>query len=745
LLKPSRTMLQGFSMGIGAGASRTLFAVAALAGAIGCSSPDDEVLAGSDVSGPSSTGAGGWAAAGTSTGGPSGAGGGGLGTGEGSPQSWQKTTDELLFPSVSVGGKDKLELRRVRVSTVVEGLCARTVVDHIFYNPFPQTLEGVFSYPLPPEASVSFFGMFDGTTAADPPFFGPKDALEKASAEQIATAGPDQIVAGADASLWPNGKTARVVRSAKATNAYELESAQQIDPGLVEEVAPGSFRVRVFPLPGNAFVRLLIAYEQTLPRVGGELEYTLGLPKGPIDELSLTFTGSKQHLSALGYAGTVPGVAALEGASAHTYTAAFKGESPGGTFVFKAVAAASTSQADALAGTDAGLGHDYFQVRLHPDLSGAPIASVGNPYGVFLVDTSWSEHPDQFAVNLQILEAILVGSPELKSFRVMTFDTGARWLGGWTTNDAVGRADTMSALGAILLEGATDVGAALDRLAAETSLPAGETLDVFLLSDGVLTWGDASALSIALRFAKQAPFASRVFAYRTGLGADNLALLRELTRTGAIFNCFSKADVPGCAIAHRSAGVAIESVVLAPAAPGGALASNLLVAGRQAALFPGATLTLAGRLLQSGAAVVQIKGKSLGTPIEIAVPVTLAPAGALAPRAWAEIAVSQLAETHDPALEGLAMAIAQRYRIASRLGSFLVLESEQDYVAYDLEDETAKFQGQPIAELVAAGLGKLAGGLTSWLRLRTTLFEWKDVNKIPSLDGGNLVARPPPP
>ncbi len=720
----------------------------ALVFAVGCSSAsnkqaDEAMSSGVGVTVGGSTagttaGAGGSYSTGYSSSSAAGTGGGGYQeVDSGANQSWQKTTGDTLFPAISVGGKDKLDLVRMRVTTVIEGLRARTVVDHVFYNPFDKVLEGTLTSPLPPEATVSFFGMFDATSSKDPDFFGPSDALKGATPEAVANAQPDALVQGADKSLWAGGKIARVVKSAQATNAYEQETAKQIDPGLVEEVAPNTFRTRVYPLPPHAWVRVVLAYEQTLPRVAGELEYALPLPKGAIDDVSFTFTGSKGALASLSYQGTVPSVAPVPGAQDWTYGASFTGSSPGGTFVFKAKAAGSTAEADALAGSDADLGKDYFYLRIQPDLS-ALKGSAGSARGIFLLDTSFSEHPSQFWVNFEILKGILEGSPELKQFRVMTFDTSARWLGGWTANDAAGRASATAAVQKILLEGATNVGAALDLLA-KAGVPAGETVDLFLLSDGVLTWGDSNVPAIAQRFATQTPFSSRFFAYRTGL-AENLALLGALSHTGAIFNCLTPADVAACAVAHRSAGIVVDSVELVPSG-NGAEAANLLVAGRQATLFPGATMTLAGQLVKPGAATVTVKGKSLGAPIEVDVPVTLQPKGILAPRAWAEIAVTQLAETGDASLEGLAMAIAQRYRVASRLGSFLILQSENDYVKFNLADETAKFQGQSIAKLVSAGLAKLGQGLSSWQRLYAVIDDWKNVNHIADLDGGKLASK----
>ena len=44
----------------------------------------------------------------------------------------------------------------------------------------------------------------------------------------------------------------------------------------------------------------------------------------------------------------------------------------------------------------------------------------------------------------------------------------------------------------------------------------------------------------------------RVFAYRTGVGAENLALFRALSSRGGVFSCLTMESISSCATAHRS-------------------------------------------------------------------------------------------------------------------------------------------------------------------------------------------------
>ncbi|MCA9547309.1 MAG: VWA domain-containing protein, partial [Myxococcales bacterium] len=341
------------------------------------------------------------------------------------------------------------------------------------------------------------------------------------------------------------------------------------------------------------------------------------------------------------------------------------------------------SPVDVLAGTDPRRDEAYALLRLTaPALEGE--AQAARRRGVFLLDTSWSGTPGRFGVDVALLEAILRNNPALEEFAVLTFDTGARWLTqGWRPNQGAERDGVLATLDRVLLEGATDVGAALQAVR-EAAFIGGEPIDLFVLTDGALTWGDADAERIAQRL-KASGLDARVFAYRTGLGAENGALLAALTRRGAAFNCLTADSVAACSTAHTAPGLLIDTVEVVGVGEQAALMDDLVVAGGQATLFPGAQLTVAGRLLVPGDAELRITGTRAGEAVTLSHPVTLTPTGELAPRAWGELAVARLLAPRDGALDQAATAIAQHFRIISRVTSLLVLEADADYATYDLD------------------------------------------------------------
>lgn len=266
-------------------------------------------------------------------------------------------------------------------------------------------------------------------------------------------------------------------------------------------------------------------------------------------------------------------------------------------------------------------------------------------------------------------------------------------------------------------------------------------VDVLVLSDGVIDLGETSAETLPGRFVAETPFAARFFAYRLGIGGDNVALYQALTRKGgAVFNCLTGAEVSACAVAHEAPGMSVDSVTIEGSGSDGAQVSDVLVAGRQATLFPGANLTLAARVAKPGAAIVHIKGIAPGVgPLDLTVPVLLQVSGELAPRAWAEIAVAQLLETHEVKFEGLALALSQHYGILSRIGSFLVLDSKDVWTKYSLDGETLALGNPALDKLLAAALQVQAAVQTTWQQLYAQLKVGNSKSKVMAVDGGKLL------
>ncbi len=613
------------------------------------------------------------------------------------PQVWKRDRAQPTMARVYVGDGNSLELVSLHVTTTIEGPRARTVVDHIFCNKHDKQLEGTFEYPLPSGASPSYFAMFLGQSRETVPVrFGRRNSARE-TPTALDSLAPDQLVKHVDTADWGELREGRVVNNQKAAEAYEDVVRGKIDPALLEYAGGNTFRGRVFPIPSKGYNRVILAYEETLPMLEGEMIYRFPLPGCDLKEMAFNL-----HANAADF----KRVRMLPDAKLETkdrkvsFTRNWSNEKPKGEIVVGCIPGVPRVQA--VSGRQGDNGPLYLYARLRPNL---PAVEKGEPFAsnaVFLVDTSLSEHPDRFAVSMKLLKRILEDDPDIANFNVLAFNVGASWVapGGWLPNTPAGRETAFARLDGIVLEGATDVSRALDLLAKPGwNVPAGSHLNCFLLSDGNLNWGETDVAPLVARFEQKSPFACRFHCYRTGLGAENLELFETLTRKGGgIFNCYGEADVKAAAQAHRNHCLQVESVrlnfglVASERHSKFCIPTDVLVAGRRAAVYPGGELLVTGCFdfagSRSGWAEVQgtFRGKKFVEEFNF----DLFVSGELAPRAWAEVAVASLLALNDPKLDELVTAYCQQFGIASRVASFLVLENDAEYKRLNLDQERGK-------------------------------------------------------
>ncbi len=617
---------------------------------------------------------------------------------ENAPVVWKRDRNRPSFARVYVGDGNSLELVNLRVTVTVEGPRARTVVDHVFYNPHDRRLEGTFEYPLPTGASPAHFAMYLGSaqpTVATrfrwnkdgPPL--PDLVLADGKTKDVAK------VKDVETYDWGKLQEARVVGKDKALETYEEVVRGKIDPALLEYAGGNTFSGRVFPIQAKGFNRVILAYEETLPVVGDDLLYRYPMPDCKLTELEMTLDANVTKGQVLVKKPDARDWSVAEQTTGETYhfQHIWTEHGPGGEAVFKLTPANANVQA--VAGRQGESGPRYVYARVRPDLK----AERADPFAskaVFLLDTSLSEHPDRFNVSMKLLRRILENDPEIKQFNVLTFDVAARWLTptGFLDNTKEGRETAFKRLDGILLEGATDVSAALNKLCQPGfAIDVGTPLNVFLLSDGQATWGEANVGQMVASFESRCPYPTRFHCYRTGLGADNAELFEALTRRGGgVFNCFGDGELVAAAQAHRNQCFQVESVHF----EGGQAMSDILIAGRKACVYPGGDLVVAARLAGDktpsahAKTTLVVEGKYLGQKHVEEYTVELTPGSDLAARAWGEVAVASLLAVNDPKLDPLVTAYCQQFGIGSRVASFLVLENDADYKRLNLEAERGK-------------------------------------------------------
>ncbi len=626
------------------------------------------------------------------------------------PQVWKRDDSQPSFARIYVGDGNALELVSLHVTVTVEGPRARTLVDHIFRNPHDRQLEGTFEYPLPTGASPSYFAMFLGQTRDTvPPRWGGRNNTPPPPPDALARLSPAEVVKQVSTADWGRLQEARVVSKEKALETYEEVVRGRIDPALLEYGGANTFRGRVFPIPPKGYNRVLIAYEEVLPFAGDRCVYRFPLPEVKLTDLQFHLNASTAECKDASFA--PKDAKKAEGGSLLAYSKTWADKGPGGEALF--AFRPPLPQVQAVTGRQGESGPLYLYARLRPELK-VEKAEPFAKHAVFLLDTSLSEHPDRFGVSMKLLRKVLETDPDVKHFNVLAFSVGAAWAEpkGWLENTPANRDKVFAALDGLVLEGATDLSTALDALASPADaqpplagLEPGAPLNVFLLSDGQITWGESDAAALAARFEARCPFRTRFHCYRTGLGADNVELFEALTRRGGgVFNCFGEGDVAPAAAAHRSQCLTVERVRIT----GGPAAEDVLVAGRRAAVYPGGDLLVAARVAGPGKTTIVVEGSFLGQKYVQEYAVDVAAGGELAARGWGEVAVASLLALNDPTLDGVVTAYCQEFGIGSRVASFLVLENDADYKRFNLQQE----RGQAIARDLGAFLDDAWRGLS---------------------------------
>lgn len=632
---------------------------------------------------------------------------------------WQRAAHRPAFARVYVGGGNALELVRMRVTVRIEGARARTVVDHIFRNPHDRQLEGTFEYPLPPNASASYYAMFLTGEQTETPEFFPRRELADLPPGALASMAPPDVGRRVHQPTWGALREGRVVPRETGRRVYEQIVRRKIDPALLEYASGNTFRGRVFPIQPKGLSRVIVAYEEHLDFAGDAIRYRFPLPDCPLELLHVTATLPEAEARADRWA-PADGAVRRVADGRIVYEQAWETtRGPGGEVVLAWTPTSDTVQA--AAGLDPTRAGSAWYARVRPQLA----ADLERPWAsraVFLLDTSLSEYPDRFNANLAVMRCILESDAAIERFNVMCFDVGAWWIArdGWISNDAAGRARAFAALDQVLLEGATDLGVALEQLAA-ARFDAGEeraNVNVFLLTDGQVNWGERDADRMLAAFDQRASVETRFFCYRTGLGAENTELFDKLTRRGGgVFNVFNESMATEAALAHRRPCLVVDEVQVTDA--NGTLAGDVVVAGRRASVYPGGELVVAWRDDSADAAAlaaavyhVVVRGRLQGEVKELSFPVAANTAGELAPRAWAEIAVNQMLAAGDPDLEPLATAYAQQFRIGSRVTSFLVLEADADYKRFGIDAEAGKLKVADVGRFLAARIAARVAALT---------------------------------
>ncbi len=153
----------------------------------------------------------------------------------------------LLTPTNS--SSNPLTIREHHVNVTINHGYATTSVEQIFFNPNPQDLEAIYSFPVPDKAAVGEF------------------------------------------TYWIDGKpvTGEVVEKQKAKQIYEQEKQAGRETALVEKDSHKTFDISVSPVRANSEVRIRLVYIQAAHVDTSIGRYIYPLEDGGVDEVKNAF------------------------------------------------------------------------------------------------------------------------------------------------------------------------------------------------------------------------------------------------------------------------------------------------------------------------------------------------------------------------------------------------------------------------------------------------------------------------
>jgi hypothetical protein len=272
---------------------------------------------------------------------------------------------------------------------------ARTVVEETFVNHTGGVLEGVFTFPLPADASISGFGMWIGSELVE------ADVVEKERAREI----------------------------------FETLLRERADPALLEWSGRNLFKARVFPILPHAAKRIRLSYTQVLPWRGGGYRYQYPLTSDmlkqhPLERLAIDVRiDSALPLERV----ACPTHAARLDRGAHAARVEFVAQSYVPTRDFEIEIEPSTRQSEAVLVTHHRGNDGYFMLQLMPPSAGGSwqrrtVDGASRPLELLvLADTSASIDATSRSRQAELIDALLASLAPRDKFNLATCDVDCRW------------------------------------------------------------------------------------------------------------------------------------------------------------------------------------------------------------------------------------------------------------------------------------------------------------------------------
>ncbi|NVB43258.1 hypothetical protein G6O69_35870 [Pseudenhygromyxa sp. WMMC2535] len=587
--------------------------------------------------------------------------------------------------------RQSLRIGEQKVEVAISGRIARTQIEQSFVNDSSQTLEGIYQFPLPADASISDLQLLVGDTWVR------GEMLEKTRARQIFR----QIV------------DATVPR----------------DPALLQWEKGGIFKLDIFPIPGHGERRIKIAYTQVLPEVADTLRYRYpmggsGATATEIGEFefSVEVDGRELDEDALAKVSTPMAELARERRGAGLRLDMRERDyQPTHELGVDVPLAKDARKVMAATHRDAD-GQGYFMLSLEPELK---LQADPRPvHYAFVLDRSHGTTPELWTAAEGLSRAMLSTLEPDDRFTVLACDAACDRLSGGlrSASEGAGQARELERfLDAQVLAGASDIGNMLEQAAAALGERRGDEGGlgglggegggeaervIVYLGDGIPTSGALTPDELGALV--DGPLATtRVQAVAMGARSDLLVLDSLVRQSGGdLLRADARDDLHALARELRlRAQVPVARDLELELPPG----LREVYPKSIPALRPGDTLTLVGKLADGDPAALRgdlrLRGRSPSGVVDERFAVMLdaeysVEGGAWAagvhahlPRTWAQEEISHLTQTEGASAKDRIVALSREYNVLSRWTALLVLENDRMYREFNVARKAGNKHG----------------------------------------------------
>ncbi len=579
-------------------------------------------------------------------------------------------------PGEQTERKDAVRLAKHDLKVRVVDSVVRTEIDETFSNETGEVLEGIYRFPLPPDAHIERLALeVDGKM------------------EEGAFVEKDKAAA-----IWRGAIQNAAPKAPKPRDEIIWVAGPWRDPALLEWQRGGRFELRIFPIPAKGSRRVVLAYTQNVPAVAGVRRYTYPLTYDPSGGAKAgEFNADVQ----------VRGHDASFGVRTRGYEMRTEGQGevsrlamtarsfvPSGDLVVEYVLPSDRLETTAWAYKPAS-GPDqsaYVALSLRPKLPRWAEGKLRDQ--VVVVDSSRSMVGERYKRATRLAEALVREMDKQDRVTVMACDSSCRTMPQEKAGPgAATAARVRDFLASVEPEGGSDLVGAVREARKAGNGREGRALRIVYVGDGGSTVGAVRPAHVAQEIARELPEGEGALTtVAVGSDADSNVLAAMARGGGGVMIPYvpgERATTVAMQVLGAGYGMALRNPVVE--LPEGL--SDVYPKQLDTIRAGGEQYVVARMTSSEVSGSIKLKGKVGGEAYEQTFPIKVlassAEGNAFVPRLYAATKIAELEATRGELAKTELVELSKRFAVASSYTSLLVLESEAMFKAFGIDHSAA--------------------------------------------------------